>query len=331
MDSVEDIFNSLTDEQKRRALDLRTPEEILAFAKEEGYELSDDQLEAVAGGSWVAPQCPSDKSCPDLYCGNLGSWGHPGMPIREAVPGAPFGYTPSGEASGLVSSLREREVGIPCAGEEMDALARRIVADGVDAAHSMAQDGSVGTEELLDYCMGLRGEPWEQAPARRDMRERARIWRMLARGDTHVPTSSEELMELWSQATAGEFPIYREASVPQFRKSGIPFSRTGVPFEQGEPAPGKETLSPKHIEGAVREMLSFANGSDLALEERAAVVKFSLAYIHPFRDGNGHVGRMLMCRMLVPAYAPITLLSFIAVLQGRRTDVSQAIADTVRA
>ena len=253
------------------------------------------------------------------------------MPENVAVPGTPFAYTPSGETDRLVSSLREREAEIPRSGDAADALARRIVTDGVDAALSMAKDASIGTGELLERCMALRGEPWEQAPARRDMRERARIWRMLARGDIRVPTSPEELIDLWSQATAGEFPIYREASIPQFRKSGIPFSRTETPFEQGEPAPGKETLPPERIEGAVREMLSFANGSDLQIEERAAVAKLSLEYIHPFRDGNGHLGRMLMCRMLSPAYAPATLLSFAAILQEKRMEVSRAIAGTVRA
>ena len=50
MSSVEDIFEGLTDEQKARAKDLSSPEEMFEFAKEEGIELPDDQLEAIAGG-----------------------------------------------------------------------------------------------------------------------------------------------------------------------------------------------------------------------------------------------------------------------------------------
>lgn len=42
--------NGLTDEQKAKARACNTPEEILALAKEEGYELSDDQLEGISGG-----------------------------------------------------------------------------------------------------------------------------------------------------------------------------------------------------------------------------------------------------------------------------------------
>ena len=43
-------FEKLTDDQKAKARACTTPEEMLALAKEEGYELSDEQLEGVAGG-----------------------------------------------------------------------------------------------------------------------------------------------------------------------------------------------------------------------------------------------------------------------------------------
>ena len=38
-----------------------TPEEMLALAKEEGYELSDEELETVSGGYWCpAVGCPTN-------------------------------------------------------------------------------------------------------------------------------------------------------------------------------------------------------------------------------------------------------------------------------
>ena len=56
-------FDGLTEEQKAKALACKTPEEMLKLAKEEGYELSDEQLEAVSGGAaWEKCQ-NDDKPC----------------------------------------------------------------------------------------------------------------------------------------------------------------------------------------------------------------------------------------------------------------------------
>lgn len=43
-------FKHLADEQKAKARACNTPEEILDLAREEGYELSDEQLKGIAGG-----------------------------------------------------------------------------------------------------------------------------------------------------------------------------------------------------------------------------------------------------------------------------------------
>lgn len=45
-------YNDLTEEQKEKARACKTPEELVALAREEGVELSDEQLEVVAGGAW---------------------------------------------------------------------------------------------------------------------------------------------------------------------------------------------------------------------------------------------------------------------------------------
>ena len=63
----ENILNTLTDEQKKRVEAAQSPEELLALAKEAGYKLSPDQLEAVNGG-WC-PDCGGqcigyDPNCP---------------------------------------------------------------------------------------------------------------------------------------------------------------------------------------------------------------------------------------------------------------------------
>ena len=48
-----ELLKGLTDEQLARIKDCQNSEEILKLAKEEGIELTDDQLEAVNGGFCV--------------------------------------------------------------------------------------------------------------------------------------------------------------------------------------------------------------------------------------------------------------------------------------
>ena len=45
-------FEDLTPKQQEMAKACTTPEDILALAKDEGYELSDEELETVSGGGW---------------------------------------------------------------------------------------------------------------------------------------------------------------------------------------------------------------------------------------------------------------------------------------
>lgn len=56
-------FEELTPEQREKALACKTPEEFLALAKEEGYELSSEDLEGISGGiDWDDP-CSNHTPC----------------------------------------------------------------------------------------------------------------------------------------------------------------------------------------------------------------------------------------------------------------------------
>ena len=60
----ENILSTLTDEQKKKVEAAQSPEELLALAKEAGYEMSPDQLESVAGG-WCVDHCYGyNPDCP---------------------------------------------------------------------------------------------------------------------------------------------------------------------------------------------------------------------------------------------------------------------------
>ena len=55
-------FENLTDEQRAKARACNTPEEIMSLAKEEGYELSEEELDGIAGGG-VWSSCDSPYHC----------------------------------------------------------------------------------------------------------------------------------------------------------------------------------------------------------------------------------------------------------------------------
>lgn len=56
-------YGSLSEGVKAKRHGCETPEEILALAQEEGYELTDDQLEGVSGG-WGS-KCEGHNYCID--------------------------------------------------------------------------------------------------------------------------------------------------------------------------------------------------------------------------------------------------------------------------
>ena len=51
-------FKDISPELREKAKACKTPEELLALAKKEGYKLSDEEMEAVSGGkSWSCTHC----------------------------------------------------------------------------------------------------------------------------------------------------------------------------------------------------------------------------------------------------------------------------------
>ena len=62
----EELFKGLTDEQISKVKGCKTQEEMLAVAKEEGIELTDEQLEAVNGGV-----CTNFSQCPKCQSTNI--------------------------------------------------------------------------------------------------------------------------------------------------------------------------------------------------------------------------------------------------------------------
>ena len=58
----------ISPELKEKAKACKTPEEVLQLAAAEGYELSDEELSSISGGSWICDA--HDPHC-EGYCYRL--------------------------------------------------------------------------------------------------------------------------------------------------------------------------------------------------------------------------------------------------------------------
>ena len=64
---TERIYENLTDEQKEKAKQCKTMDELMAFAGQEGVELPDEALDHVSGG--CESQCSEDDM--SVQCGHV--------------------------------------------------------------------------------------------------------------------------------------------------------------------------------------------------------------------------------------------------------------------
>ena len=66
-----ELLKGLTEEQIAKVKACKNQEEMLKLAKEEGIELTDEQLEAVSGGGCFSPErcprCKSDQLCTEIW------------------------------------------------------------------------------------------------------------------------------------------------------------------------------------------------------------------------------------------------------------------------
>ena len=66
----EELLKGLSEEQIAKVKACKSPEEILALAKAEGVELTDEQLNAISGGTSICDSMIADKpyKCPKCDC-----------------------------------------------------------------------------------------------------------------------------------------------------------------------------------------------------------------------------------------------------------------------
>ena len=66
----DELLKSLTKEQLERARACKSNKELLELAKEEGIELSEEQLGSVHGGACIQGKQPEHRMCPHCMSNN---------------------------------------------------------------------------------------------------------------------------------------------------------------------------------------------------------------------------------------------------------------------
>ncbi|MBR2761522.1 MAG: Fic family protein [Solobacterium sp.] len=221
---------------------------------------------------------------------------------------------------GLVGDARRNEQVLK---EKRPAESRlkQCIAEGCMPLKEAAEDDAATLEQFAEMC--LEKTPGEAEMRRmRDVRERVRMLYRLREG-VSLPGTEEDLLSLWKQANDGENTKYGDGPVT-YRKSGDP-----LPFAQKNPSGGPdfvpegcETTAPDQIMIETRHLLAFLKTEEEP-ELKACAVFFLAGRIHSFRDGNGHLLRMLVIGILSSYYGIETLLAFLQRLQINRPLISE--------
>ena len=232
----------------------------------------------------------------------------------------------------LVSEIRDNEEKLAATADATagELAIREIVTHDVDRASELAKNTEISNADLFTWCADLKGQPWGHAPARRDMRELIRIYRALESKRDVLPSSPDDFLRLWSAATQGEVPVYKESATAQFRKHGIPFAHGLRFFDYEAPPAGYETVEAARIPHELDALARYIHQPSIPVEILVGSAHFLFAHIHPFRDGNGRTVRLLSCLMLAERYSTTTLLAFVRRMQANRATMSRSIATVVQ-
>ena len=68
MDKYQEMYDSLSDDLKAKVANCKTGEELVSLAEKEGIELTDEQLDAISGGSsWIDALVKDPPECGAVY------------------------------------------------------------------------------------------------------------------------------------------------------------------------------------------------------------------------------------------------------------------------
>ena len=177
--------------------------------------------------------------------------------------------------------------------------------------NALLGDAALENAELpldpAEFARAINGLPRVPSTARRRRlaRETARIYAQAGAGGLPIPVRPDDFHALWECAMAGE-PRWSET------EPSSAFRPAAAKIVRGRSASDvlQVCADPADYEAELEGLLAFLQDATLEPEIRAACGYALFEWIHPFADGNGHVGRMLALALLQDIYSLPTMVCF---------------------
>ena len=228
--------------------------------------------------------------------GQKGPEVHPVVGVGYVPDDLPAGVTKTGIAAGIQDNLLAAE-GNLCL---LEGRARNILNPGMligafahkEAVHSSAIENTFASEKQLVL---FDADPTAVEPSRQpEVREVNNYLRALRHGfDAREPVCLRLMREMHAILMEG---VTRTAGVPgQFRKAQNAIGNPSAPFKDAKFVPPP----PEFVDPCLNRLEAFIHArDDLPLLVRIALVHYQFETIHPFDDGNGRLGRLLVSLQL---------------------------------
>ena len=210
---------------------------------------------------------------------------------------------------GLVEAMRGREDEVRRLLDEADPTAvrracRQVTLDLLPKPKACASLADMDSPGFASAVYGLPRDV-RSAPHRRAAREIARVYSLLCGGGLPVPGCADDFHRLWEAAMEGE-PRW-DAGYPtsEFRTNRAVIRKSMFADEVLQVC-----ADPGDFERELDRLVAFLADSRLLPEARAACSYALLEWTHPFMDGNGHTGRMLLLSVLQGCYSLLSMTFF---------------------